>query len=1616
MRGWLIVISLLVSIFSSSISWADICTEKDFNYNPEDPFFLCFATCQAHTPSLSCTGPRIDRICSELCGQAKDDTCTENPINLSNGTKYWSENDFVASGEFPLAIQRYYQSSFNPVDRGFGVNWSAINNLEVSVRRINANGLTVLVGYDAFSVKRQNGDVLQYQWPDTAPTGKTTPDKANTVETLEVQNYGLDGIPQILFLQYPDSSEEVYEFNYSQYASTGTYTAKLLWRINSQGNKLTYVHDANNRLQTITDDTSRQLVFYYDANNRIERIDVPGNQYYRYTYDGIGNLTHVYYPDDTSGNDNDNPFKQYHYENASFPHNLTGITDEEGKRYSTYGYDATGKVAFSELAGGRERIDVVSYGDDTTIRNVFGKDSIYHFQNVSSILDKSNIRRQLIGIDGVATSHCDASNASNTYDANGFKDIVTNNRSFATDFNFDTQGRELRREEGLQNDGGTLASTPESRVTESDWYASGLLEEVRAEGITTHLTYENSRVKTVTETDTTTHTVPYSTNGTTHVTTNTYTYHDAGQDQIASLTTDGPRTDITTDITVTTYDPAGNLLTITTPEGNLTTFADYNDRGQPETITDANNVVTKLTYYPRGWLHTVTVKDPGNNAALDAVTTFDYYRNGLLKKITFADTSYLHYEYNDAQMSNAIENNLGERIEFGLDIQGNRTGETIKGSDTSIQFSLTRAFDELSRVMDITDSATDSTHLTYDVNDNTKDILSPKGFLTTKNYDALDRIKNIIQPAVAAGTGQVDFGYDAQDRITSVKDQKLLDTTYVYDGFGNLIQQTSPDTGTTIFYYDKAGNMTQRIDARSVVTNFTYDAENRLLTVEYPADSSENVTYIYDDITLGNYQLGRLSRIIAGDNSIAYTYDHRGNIVQEAHIQNGIVFVLGYHYNLMNQVTEIDYPNGLVVEYGYDTLGRVDTVTGTYNSFTQTLASNFAYKPFGPTRQFTYGNGLTRTLTYNLDYELTGISIPGIQSLSYVYDANGNVDYQTNSINTSLSQDLGYDPLDRLDSASGTYGTLDYGYDLAGNRTSETANSVQDTYLYPPDSHHLGSISGGQAASFGYDTIGNIVSRDSDSFVYNLANRMRQSTVNGLVADYRYNPLGERIYKTSAQSTYRYLYSNRQLLVETDSQGNTLKNYVYVNGQRLAIQATSVGNDGFSSAFVVSGNGGSYSANTQGLSAESGEPTHAGSTPKHSAWFAFTPTVNGVYLIDTSGSDFDTVLAVYTGNAINNLVSVASNDNAPSATTSQVYVDLKKDMTYYIAVDGNNGAAGLAQLNLTFIPDTAGDNDIPFLPPWALLLLGSAIFGMKGRLERKAAKLMTLGALLLSPLAIDYADTAHADPVPQPVGTVSSWYYLHGDHLDTPQVITDASQAVVWEAHYTPFGKATVVNQQIENNLRFTGQYYDSETGLHYNLMRYYEPALGRYLQSDLIGLAGGSSTYTYVSGNPFAYSDSLGLSTDPDPTVGVGFAPWLVGTWVHTIFSGYVTSLGYEANNAFYGLFDQLRPDVFDPLNKQVWELKPQSCLAGPGRTAALAQLATYLTVANSKNPGWTPGIGSRLLPRPFSTFATYNGTEYFITFYAVPGDPSGIVYYDLQKFKGLLDRVSESVQCGCE
>ncbi len=143
------------------------------------------------------------------------------------------------------------------------------------------------------------------------------------------------------------------------------------------------------------------------------------------------------------------------------------------------------------------------------------------------------------------------------------------------------------------------------------------------------------------------------------------------------------------------------------------------------------------------------------------------------------------------------------------------------------------------------------------------------------------------------------------------------------------------------------------------------------------------------------------------------------------------------------------------------------------------------------------------------------------------------------------------------------------------------------------------------------------------------------------------------------------------------------------------------------------------------------------------------------------------------------------------------------------------------------------------------------------------------GTYVLKAKATDSKNaTATSTTVTVTVTKVVKAYYIDVDHLNTPRAVTNSTGAAVWTwDNVDPYG-ANVPNENpgglgaFAFNLRFLGQYFDRETSTHYNINRDYDPSIGRYEQSDPIGLDGGVNTYTYVEGDPLSYIDPDGLAT----------------------------------------------------------------------------------------------------------------------------------------------------------
>jgi RHS repeat-associated protein len=136
-------------------------------------------------------------------------------------------------------------------------------------------------------------------------------------------------------------------------------------------------------------------------------------------------------------------------------------------------------------------------------------------------------------------------------------------------------------------------------------------------------------------------------------------------------------------------------------------------------------------------------------------------------------------------------------------------------------------------------------------------------------------------------------------------------------------------------------------------------------------------------------------------------------------------------------------------------------------------------------------------------------------------------------------------------------------------------------------------------------------------------------------------------------------------------------------------------------------------------------------------------------------------------------------------------------------------------------------------------------------------------------------DTVYLEGLPladiSGTGVVS---YLHTDRLGTVQLATTSSGAVAWQGAYQPFGTVTAGQGLLAQNLRFPGQYADAKTGWYQNYNRDYDPAIGRYLEADPVGLNAGVNPYVYVWDEPVNYVDPTGLCPKTHKCPPMGQAP----------------------------------------------------------------------------------------------------------------------------------------------
>ncbi|PCI78323.1 MAG: hypothetical protein COB20_06795 [SAR86 cluster bacterium] len=1022
-----------------------------------------------------CSGEYEGGVCTDKDkGPPGCDKCPKskgNPINGLTGYKYQREDFFTSAGSFPLSITAHYNSTrFTTTLNVFDGEWSWNYTQYLSFNPFETEKYIMLFREDGVEVR----------FKETATAGEWVAD-ANVIFQLE-ETFGLDanGMPTLTAYIVTTPTDLVEEY------SDGGRLLKISNR-DGLSQMLSYVDDTI----TVTDDFGNSISLIYDDNpfsvvvekKLVAAIDTDGHEYkFQHSYRDF--LEFVSFPDTTAnvpGSNpfgEDNPFRQYHYE-SNLLDPLTGITDENGDRFATWNYAGGGFAVSSEHAGGVGRVDLNYTKIETGVLEVtdigpLGKELKTTF---IEILDE----RLITQIERAASATSPAATRTFTYDVNGYPASQSDWNGNLTNFVHDSRGLELSRTEGV----GTAAE----RTLSTTWHPIFRKPtEVVEPGRTTSFAYDSlGHMLTRMETDTTAQSVPYTTTGRTRTTTFTYLPEGVnGEFQVATI--NGPRTDVN-DMTTFTYTAEGYIASVSNPLGHTTQVTNYNSRGLPLSTIDSNNVVTNMSYHPRGWLLSTTVVDPSPSGN-DATTVNEYDNVGQLTKVTLANGAFLSYEYDAAHRLVAISNNLGEKQEFTLDVADNLILENSRDSGGSITRTQARVYDDLSRMIQAIGGANQLTEMVYDDNgNNTAASLDPLGInqSTLQAFDALDRLATVTD-AISNDSG---FAYDARDNLISVTDQRGLTTNYVYDGLNNLIQQSSPDTGITVYTYDDAGNQLSQTDARGVATNNTYDALNRLTSVSYPTSSGENIAYIYDQLAAG-FGVGRLTQLTDQTGATSYVYDYRGNQVESAVTIQSNNYATQYAYDLADNLVQTTYPSGRIVSHQLDSLGRTEAITTLQNSGAQlqNIASNVGYLPFGPMTELDYGNNLALSIDNDQDYRVTGITIddigasnPDILGLTYTQNAVDNITAIADSVDVNESQTFIYDLLNRLQGADGDYGDQSYSYDPVGNRLSlttvEGGITTVETYTYDTSSNRLLSVDeDGVLRTLQYDTNGNIISDD----------------------------------------------------------------------------------------------------------------------------------------------------------------------------------------------------------------------------------------------------------------------------------------------------------------------------------------------------------------------------------------------------------------------------------------------------------------------------------------------------------------------------------------------------------
>jgi RHS repeat-associated protein len=916
-----------------------------------------------------------------------------------------------------------------------------------------------------------------------------------------------------------------------------------------------------------------------------------------------------------------------------------------------------------------------------------------------------------------------------------------------------------------------------------------------------------------------------------------------------------------------TYSARGKILSEISPGGATTLYA-YDSSDRLSTLTDPRasalgDEAFSIEYRYDDAARLIVGILPGRKDARPMVR-LEYDSRGNLFKRHEPDGGLCEYAYDD-------ENHLVEEKVTATSSDGSSRFYTTThsydaaGNETETKDGLgnatTKNYDPFRRLVCISLPDGSSESYGYDWRGNRTSLTDGRGNTYITTYDALGRPRSTFD---ALGNG-TRADYDIYGNLTRRMDEKGFVTSLAYDEMGRLLVETRPDASERHYAYDAVGNLHNSSDPRGILTIYSYDEDYRLtLASRSLSGRTETTSYSYDLAGgLKSAQDGSVSAIY-NTNSGVYSPDPYGRVNRLERKVGAKSLAISYSYDNLGRITDTSYPDGRLVNYNYDSSGRLESVP-------DYVQGPISYDLAGRISSLSAKNGMTTNYSWDSESRLSGLSHSShgseVAAFSFSYDRAGNIIKKNDS-------SYGYDRLNRLSRAS-----------EIGRFSTDTRITAKPLGTKAKDYSGQGSLSfDGNNSEIGLDS-------DSISIGVSLGKEVEVSRIE-LFPKATVHRIKARNLEllTSGSGLSGSWQKHSDLVVESRTDGTIVlklrmpvsaryvKLHCYYDDRAPSGDARDAATFRNAKAtlmkvdFFESRRDEDYTYDAKG-NREKVTTSMSGATVNSS--YSYYPNTDWLL---TDGS------YAYTYDANGNLVekgsdfSLGTEGKPVFSTSAGSYTRYEYDLqNRMVAV--HRGEAGSASATIkaiyTYGPDgllcakTSADGTTYY------------VYGVDGN------KLSEISAE--SDIDTVWAMGKKLAEVAKTPNSTETRTYLATDQVGTVVAATDETGKLIWQGCATAFGIDSGQVGITDRILSFTGKDFDKDAGLTYFNARWYDPTLGRFITED--PARDDINWYAYCQNRPLTL-------TDPDgerPEYANGLTEAQYNSYTHNTYESYA----YQLNKA---------------------------------------------------------------------------------------------------------------------